>query len=106
MAERLDILASNTPKDQFKITREHNKKLTEEQFSLLIRKGVYPYDYVDSFEKFSQTHLPPKSVFHSKLKDKDISDDEYEHAKRYGTLSIFRTWVSILTCTWKQMFYY
>ncbi|CAH3027956.1 unnamed protein product [Porites evermanni] len=41
---------------------------------------VYPYDYVSSMEKLSETQLPPKDSFYSKLNDEDISDDDYQHA--------------------------
>ena len=47
---------------------------------MVSRKGVYPYDLVDSVTMFDQTKLPPKKVFHSKLNDSDISDEDYEHA--------------------------
>ena len=40
---------------------------------LLTRKGVYPYDYVSSVERFSETQLPPKSEFYSRLNDADIN---------------------------------
>ena len=40
------------------------------------RKGVYPYDYVDSVDKLAQSSLPPKQAFYSRLNDED-----YEHAK-------------------------
>ena len=46
------------------------------------RKGVYPYEYVDSFDRFDETCLPPKSAFFSKLTGKGISDDDYDHAKK------------------------
>ncbi|XP_073244701.1 uncharacterized protein [Porites lutea] len=42
--------------------------------------GVYPYDYVSSIEKLSETQLPPKQGFYSKLYDEDISDEDYQHA--------------------------
>ena len=47
---------------------------------LLTRKGVYPYDYVSSLDKLSETQLPPKELFYSKLKDQHISEEDYYHA--------------------------
>ena len=47
---------------------------------LLTPKGVYPYDYVSSIERFSETQLPPKSEFYSRSNDADISDADYQHA--------------------------
>ena len=49
---------------------------------LLLKKGVYPYEYMDSWEKFEETSLPDKKDFHSKLNSEDISDYDYEHAKK------------------------
>ena len=37
------------------------------KFALLLRKGVYPYEYMDSWERFSETSLPPKKAFYSEL---------------------------------------
>ena len=48
--------------------------------SLLTRKGVYPYDYVISFNKLKETKVPSKEAFYSKLYDEEISDKDYEHA--------------------------
>ncbi|CAH3162496.1 unnamed protein product, partial [Porites evermanni] len=56
------------------------KKYVRKDVELLTRKGVYPYDYVSSLEKLSETHLPPKGEFYSKLNDEEISDDDYQHA--------------------------
>ena len=33
------------------------------KFVLLVRKGVYPYEYMDSWERFKETSLPPKQIF-------------------------------------------
>ena len=69
-------LVSNLSPDDFINTKHVFKKNTE----LLTRKGVYPYDYVSSLNKLSETCLPPKEEFYSRLNDEDISDDDYQHA--------------------------
>ena len=51
------------------------------KFILLLQKGVYPYEYMDSWEKFDETTLPPKEVFHSNLNLEDISDEDNAHAQ-------------------------
>lgn len=53
----------------------------EKQLSLLRRKGVYPYDYMSSWDTYHETSLPPKEKFYSNLTDESISQDDYEHAK-------------------------
>ena len=58
----------------------HNTKAIFDNVELLTRKGVYPYDYVSSIERLSETQLPPKSEFYSKLNDEDISDCDYQHS--------------------------
>ena len=48
---------------------------------MLLRKDVYRYEYVDSWEKFDETTIPPKEVFYSTLNLEDISDEDYEHVQ-------------------------
>ena len=50
------------------------------KFVLLLRKGVYPYEYVDNWERFSEISLPSKKDFYSNLNMEDISDIDYRHA--------------------------
>ena len=69
-------LVSNLQPDDFHNTKQVFKK----NVNLLTRKGVYPYDYVSSLEKLSETQLPPKEEFYSKLNDEDITDADYQHA--------------------------
>ena len=49
---------------------------------LLLRKGFYPYEYMDSWEKFNETSLPPKKSFYSELNLENISDKDYLHAQK------------------------
>ena len=49
---------------------------------MLLRKGVYPYEYMDDWEKFSETTLPEKEEFYSNLNMEDTTDEDYMHGKR------------------------
>nr|XP_047129328.1 uncharacterized protein LOC105843185 [Hydra vulgaris] len=60
--------------------------------NLLLRKGVYPYDWVDSIDKFSTTTLPSKESFFSKLNDEEISDDDYSHAQNVWNEFEYPAW--------------
>jgi hypothetical protein len=51
------------------------------QLELLLRKGVYPYDYMNSTSRMTETQLPPKEQFYSKLNEEHISDADYTHAQ-------------------------
>ena len=49
------------------------------KFILLLRKGVYPYEYMDNWKRFNETSLPSKESFYSKLNMEDIDDVDYRH---------------------------
>ena len=51
------------------------------KFILLLRKGVYPYEYMDTWEIFNETSLPDKEAFYGNLNMEDITDVDYMHAK-------------------------
>ena len=51
------------------------------KFILLLRKGVYPYEYIDDWKRFNETELPSKEDFYSNLCLESITDKDYEHAK-------------------------
>ena len=46
------------------------------KFVLLLRKGVYSYEYMDSCERFDETSLPDKKAFYSELYQEDITDKD------------------------------
>ena len=50
------------------------------KFMVLLRKGVYPYEYMDDWDKFNEKKLPCKESFYSNLTMEDISDTDYKHA--------------------------
>ena len=64
-----------------------NKDLNK--FALLLRKGVYPYEYMDCWEKFKEESLPDKESFYSELNNEHITDEDYEHAQKvWSTFNI------------------
>ena len=69
---------------KFKHTHEYFKSIypniTTEQFKLIISKGVYPYEYMDSFDKFKEEQLPPINNFYSSLNNASIDEKHYKHA--------------------------
>ena len=60
-----------------------NKDLNK--FELLLRKDVYPYEYMDKWEKFKEESLPDKESFYSELNKKHITDEDFMNMlKKYG----------------------
>ena len=49
---------------------------------MLLKKGVYPYEDMDSWEKFDENKLPPKEAFYINLNLEDMSDEDYVHAQK------------------------
>ena len=77
MSSSLEKLVGNLPKESLKYT---SKMFKGKKFDLMVRKGVYPYDYMDSFDKFNSP-LPKKEEFYSILNNEHISDENYKHAQ-------------------------
>ena len=66
MATSLDMLLDNLPKDDFNNVKKH---YADDKLSLLTKKGIYPYEYMDTPEKLKETELPSREAFYSKLTD-------------------------------------
>ena len=49
---------------------------------MFLRKGIYPYEWIDSWKRFDETSLPDEEAFYSSLDMEDITSMDYEHAKR------------------------
>ena len=86
MASGLDSLMDNLVEDNR--VGETGRTLTgyedysEAQYELLLKKGVYPYEYMTSWDKFNETRLPPKEAFFSNRNMSNISDKDSSHAQR------------------------
>ena len=79
MPSSLATLADNLPEEDCKNLVRYYEG---EKFTLMKQKGEYPYDWVDSIEKFKETRLPPKEVFYNRLNDAHITDEGYQHAEK------------------------
>ena len=78
MSSSLSNLVNNLPAEAFKHT---GQVFQGEQLSLMTKKGVYPYDYMNSFKKFEDSRLPKKEDFFSIMNNEHITDEEYQHAQ-------------------------
>ena len=77
MSSSLEKLVSNLPIESLKYT---SQVFEDDELKLMAKKGVYPYDYMDSFQKFKE-QLPSKEEFYSILNNKHISAEDYQHAQ-------------------------
>ena len=58
---------------------ETSKHFTnDEQFKLMTQKGIYPYDYIDTYDKMNDTSLPSQNLFYSKLYNSECDDNDYK----------------------------
>ena len=73
----LDILVKNLSDEDFK---DLSEEFSGEQFKLVKEKGIYPYEYMNSFKKFDEDELPDKSKFFSSLRDSGVNKKEYKKA--------------------------
>ncbi|XP_024867540.1 uncharacterized protein LOC112451868 [Temnothorax curvispinosus] len=80
LSASLEKLASYLDRNKLRITRLGFPELSKSDFDLLTRKGVFPYEYVDDFDKLLVTKLPPREAFYSSLTGDTVTDSEYEHA--------------------------
>ncbi|XP_043269138.1 uncharacterized protein [Venturia canescens] len=86
----LDKLASFLTHDQLTVLKSEFRDT--DNFNLLTRKGVFPYEYIDSFDRLEETALPPRESFYSSLTDSTVSESEYAHAltvwERFSTQTL------------------
>jgi len=82
MPSNLDALIKNLNPEQCKNLKKFYSDPSK--FDLLKRKGVYPYDYVDSMDKLTETALPPKEAFYSRLNDEETTMKTTNTLKQFG----------------------
>ena len=80
VASSLDSLTNNLVKGGRKLFGFED--YSELQYNLLTRKGIYPYEYMSSWDKFEESQLPSIEAFYSNLNMSNVSDDDYENVQR------------------------
>ena len=80
MSSSLDSLTKNLVRGGKKLLGFED--YSELQYDLPTRKGVYPYEYVNSWDRFNETQLPLIDAFYSNLNMSLISEDDYQHAQQ------------------------
>ncbi|XP_060870596.1 uncharacterized protein LOC132945009 [Metopolophium dirhodum] len=80
MASSLSTLSKNLITPGFEKFRDSAKHFSTQDLPLVTRKGVYPYDYTDEWDKLEETSLPAKKYFYSTLDESHIKHEDFEHA--------------------------
>ena len=92
MASILDSLMNNLVKGGRKLIGFED--YSEEQYELLVRKKIYLYEYLSSWDKFAETQLLPKEAFYSNLNMSNVSDEDYQHAQK--------VWITFSICDLRE----
>ena len=79
MSSGLDSLTKNPVSGRKKLFSLED--YSDLQYGLLTRKGVYPYEYINSWDQFEETQLPSMNAFYSNLNMSSISEEDYRHAQ-------------------------
>ncbi|CAB4013255.1 Gastrula zinc finger [Paramuricea clavata] len=77
MSSSLEALVGNLDKSRFK---RMQSEWQGEELEMLLKKGVYPYEYMSCWEKFDDKSLPEKSAFYSSLYEEEVNDNDYSRA--------------------------
>ncbi len=76
MSSSLEKLVNNVPQGSLRHTRKH---LGDND--LLYAKGMFPYEWFNSMNKFDCDELPPRDAFYSELNEEGITEEEYARAQ-------------------------
>ena len=88
MSSSLDSLVNNLARSAGSVPARGGGKFfgfeeySENQYKLLIRKRIYPYEHMTNWDKFKEKKLPPREAFYSKLNMAGVREEDYEHAHR------------------------
>ena len=81
----LEKLTSYLDKDELWIIQHEFFNLSAENFDLLTRKDIFPYEYIDCIEKLEKAELPLRESFYSSLTGGTVSESDCAHAVKIGS---------------------
>jgi alkyl hydroperoxide reductase subunit AhpC len=89
LANNLKDGCNNEVEKLRKVFKNTSKHFTnDDQFIMMTEKGVYPYDYINTFDRMTENNLPPIQKFYSKLNNSRCSKEDYMTAKKvWGTFN-------------------
>ena len=93
-------LTENNPN----VFKNLSSEFKDEQLQLLKRKGIFPYEYLDSFDRFKETSLPDKEMFYNRLYNTDVTQEDYDHAINIWNTFNMKTFGDFHVIYLKQMF--
>lgn len=100
MGSSLDELIKNLKSGNAeRLAFELSQFFSSDEVPFVLRNGVYPYEYMDSFGKFEETSLPPKDQFYSTLTGKHISNMKITNTQYIFSIPSVVTWVNTTTST-------
>src|SRR5258708_26830301 len=97
----------NNSNYEFPITKQifsSVKNLSQNKFKLLIQKQIYPYEYMDHFDKFEEEKLPSREEFYSTLNYEQISEEDYRHACKIWHIFQISANIMIYTYCWTLVY--
>ena len=74
-------LVGNLSDEAFIYTKQ---EFNEKEFIFMKKKGVYPFDFMDSFDKFDNTELPKKEDFYSLFDNQHITEEQQNTLRKFG----------------------
>ncbi|XP_070152494.1 uncharacterized protein [Polyergus mexicanus] len=81
LSTSLEKLISFLNNDKLQILKSKFQNLSIEEFNLLTRKGVFPYEYIGCVDRLHETCLPPRESFYSSLTGDTVSESDYAHGE-------------------------
>ncbi|KAG5864385.1 hypothetical protein JTB14_008022 [Gonioctena quinquepunctata] len=75
---------NNPVREPIDYTKSQNllKEFKKEDIHMVLREGVYPYEWVDSYEKFNEKRPSNKSDWYSTLNEKHVKEADLKFAKK------------------------